>query len=848
MTVAAPARPGPSVAPAPHAAHPATPPVRSAWRPARAPVMTRWAADVDPENVLPEYPRPQLVRPRWQSLNGVWELALPTDDAPLPSSGEALPERVLVPFAIESALSGVMRHAGRAVYRRTFRAPELGAGERLLLHFGAVDWRARVFVNGVHVGEHTGGYDAFCFDITSALAADEEQEVLVDAWDPTDAFGQPRGKQASPSDDWLFYTPVTGIWQTVWLEPVPAASIAALRMTPDVAAQALRLTVRGRGTTDRQRVTAVALADGAEVGRAAGVAGEEIRVPVPDPRLWGPGDPFLYDLRVALIDGGRETDAVESYFGMRTVSLARDERGHTRIALNGEPWFHLGPLDQGWWPDGLYTAPTDEALRWDVEQTKAAGFGFTRKHIKVEPERWYHHADRLGLPVWQDMPCGWNDTPQARAHFERELDAMLAGRGNHPCIVCWVPFNEKWGQPSVDWTREIVEKIRAADPSRLIDDASGWQHTGAGDVIDVHRYQGPQALVPSSEKATVVGEFGGLGHLVEGHLWARDDRENYGYGGAYAADRRGEMNDRYDRLIQRMWRLRDTHGMSAGIYTQLTDVEREINGVFTYDRAVLKFSADRLAAVNRGLAPLILPEHPEFVDSVRVTVHQGTPNELRFTTDGSEPTAESPLFRPFTLRETTMVRVRGFSGGRPTAAPEARMEFRRVPGLAPVDADVVPGVGFAYFADSTPEPRYRLSWPVRDRLSRLDERPGDLAPATTGTLPNLGLHPRDRDERFGFRFTGYLRAPADGVYTFTARSKDGAALWIGERLVFWSMGQSPATTEDEGMIALRAGLHRFVLAYHQAYGAMALELWIEGPGVPRQRIPDEMLYRPAGAH
>jgi hypothetical protein len=443
------------------------------------------------------------------------------------------------------------------------------------------------------------------------------------------------------------------------------------------------------------------------------------------------------------------------------------------------------------------------------------------------------------------MPCGWNDTPEARAHFERELGAMLAQRGNHPCIVCWVPFNEKWGQPSVDWTREVVATIRAADPTRPIDDASGWQHTGAGDVIDVHRYQGPQALVPSPEKATVVGEFGGLGYVEPGHLWRESD-QNWGYGGAYGS--KEEMNGRYDLLLKRMWRLRDTHGMSAGVYTQLTDVETEVNGLFTYDRAVLKFDAGRIAAVNRGLAPLLLPEHPEFVDTVHVTVHQGTPGELRCTVDGSEPTVSSPLFRPFTLRETTVVRVRGFMDGRPTAAPEARMEFRRVPGLAPVDADVVPGIDFAYFADTSPEPRYRLDWPVRDRLSRIDERPGDVAPAKTGTLANFGLEPRDRDERFGFRFTGCVRVPAGGVYTFTARSKDGAALWIGGRSVFWSMGQSPAATEDEGMIALRAGPHPFVLAYHQAYGPMALEMWIEGPGVPRQRIAGTMLLRPAGAH
>jgi len=838
MTLAAAVRPGALAAPRPASADGEP---GASWRPAAGPLMTRWAAEVDPANVLPEYPRPQLVRPRWESLNGVWELDLPTDGASPPRFGTALPERVLVPFAIQSALSGVGRHASRAVYRRAFRAPRMEAGERLLLHFGAVDWLAVVHVNGREVARHTGGYGAFTADVTDALVpGGGEQELVVDAWDPTEAFGQPRGKQSTEPVHGLFYTPVTGIWQTVWMEPVPAASIAALRMVPDVAGQALRLTVTGRGTPAAERVTAIASAGGVEVGRATAAVGEEMRIAIPRPRLWGPDDPFLYDLRVTLESG----DTVESYFGMRTVSLARDEAGFTRIALNGRPWFHVGPLDQGWWPDGLYTAPTDEALRHDVERTKALGFGFTRKHIKVEPARWYHHADRLGLPVWQDMPCGWNDGAEARAHFERELDEMLEQLGNHPSILVWVPFNEKWGQPSLEWTREIVERIRRTDPTRLIDDASGWRHSGAGDVIDVHRYQGPQALVPSPDRATVVGEFGGLGFAVAGHLW-RESAENWGYGGAYpSAD---EMNARYDLLMRRMWRLRDTHGMSAGIYTQLTDVENEINGVLTYDRAVLKLGAGRIAAVNRGLAPLILPEEGEFVDSVHVTVHQGTPTELRHTVDGTAPTAESPAWEPLTLRETTTVRVRGFVDGRPTAAPEARMEFRRVAGRASVSVEVLPGVDFEFFPDTSPEPRYRLDWPVRRRLERLDARPGDPASTAAGSLPNFGLEPRDRDELFGFRYTGFFRVPADGVYTFSARSKDGVALWIGERRLFWSMGQSPAPTEDEGRIALRAGLHPFVLHYHQTYGAMALEIRVEGPGIARGPVPDTMLFRPAGA-
>jgi hypothetical protein len=411
-------------------------------------------------------------------------------------------------------------------------------------------------------------------------------------------------------------------------------------------------------------------------------------------------------------------------------------------------------------------------------------------------------------------------------------------------VIVWVPFNEKWGQWSDEGTRVTVAAMREADPSRLIDDESGWQHTGAGDIIDVHRYQGPQALAPSPGKATVVGEYGGLGYPVRGHLWRESD-ENWGYGGAY--EQREEMKDRYDLLMRRMYRLRDTHGMSAAVYTQLTDVETEVNGLFSYDRAVLKLDPARLAAVNRGLAPLLLPEYEQFTDAIVVSVHQGTPTGLRYTLDGSEPTARSPLFRPFTIRHDTTVRVRAFGeDGQPTAAPEARMEYRRTRGRAPAEATVVPGIDYAYFPDDSPEPAFRLDWPVRSFLEDLPQN-DEPVPAERGTLADFSLAPRDRDEMFGFRFTGFLRVPATGVYTFSALSDDGIGLWIGEERVMWSMGQSPATQEDEGQIALRAGLHPFTLSYHNAYPPMELELFVAGPGMPRQRVPSSMLFRATGA-
>ncbi len=809
-------------------------------------MMTRWAANVSPDNVLAEYPRPQMARPRWQSLNGVWEFDVVTDSTVPLAFGRALPERILVPFAMEAALSGIMRHAQRVTYRRTFRRPALADGERLMLHFGAVDWRARVYLNGRELGEHTGGFDAFSFDITDALlGGDAEQELIVSVFDPTDTFGQPRGKQVSdPEGDrqrgvpgaGIWYTPVTGIWQTVWLEPVPATRIERLRLTPDVAGGALRVRVETGGAGGAE-VRATASSNGTVVNSATGRAGDELRIALPNARLWSPQDPFLYDLTVTLGVDGRTVDSVGSYFGMRAVSVMAKRDGSRHIALNSTPIFQLGPLDQGWWPDGLYTAPTDEALRYDIEMTKRLGFDMTRKHIKVEPERWYYWADRLGLAVWQDMPSGWNDSPEAQAHFASELREMLAERHNHPSIVVWVPFNEKWGQFD---TKRIVAIIDSADTTRLVNDASGWQHEDVGDIIDVHRYQGPQAMRGANGRVAVVGEFGGLGYKESGHAWAG---ETWGYGGLFPS--REALADRYDLLVKRLYHDAQTHGMSAGVYTQLTDVEVELNGFLTYDRAVVKFDTARTAAINRGQGAYIAPELDEFTDAVRVTISSGIPVEIRYTIDGSEPTSSSPVYRaPFTVRQNTTVRARSFVAGSPTPASEARVDYRRVAGHPPVTAtNLVRGLRYEYAADRRGEPPFRMDWPVRFRVEHPETRNDDMPATKTGTVNALSLSPRDTNEMFSFKYTGYIRVPRTGVYTFTAVSDDGAAMWIGERNIFWGVGQSPKTTESWGSIALQAGLHPITLGYFQAYGPFGFDLYVEGPGLRRQRVPASMLFR-----
>ena len=578
------------------------------WKPAKGPLMTQWAKDVTPDTVHPDYPRPTMVRPGWQSLNGLWQFA-EAKKGEQPPTGKALDGQILVPFPIESALSGVMKPIDRAWYRRTFKIDPTWGKQRILLHFGAVNWEASVWVNGKELGKHRGGYDGFTFDLTDALKPDGEQELIVGVWNPADLGTQPRGKQVKKPGG-IFYTASTGIWQTVWLEPVPKVSIAGLKVVPGGDAGMVRVTVQTRGSSDDLTVTMEARNDKNAVARAEGKPGTPIELTIPREavKTWSPESPFLYDLHVSLLWEKKPIDFVQSYFALRTVAIGKDDRGITRILLNGKPTFQIGMLDQGFWPDGLYTAPTDAALRSDVEITKKLGFNLARKHVKVEPERWYYWCDKLGLLVWQDMPSGDkgigpNDadlkrTPESAEQFERELERMIDSRHNHPCIILWVPFNEGWGQYD---TERITEWTKKHDPTRLVNCASGWSDRKVGDVHDVHVYPGPGSPEPEPTRAAVLGEFGGLGLGIDGHTW---NKQSWGYQTVRDKD---DLTRRYEKLLKRVRELRDRPGLSAAIYTQTTDVETEANGLLTYDRAVLKVSPERVAAVNRGDFSL-LPE------------------------------------------------------------------------------------------------------------------------------------------------------------------------------------------------------------------------------------------------
>ncbi len=598
-------------------------PLAAQWQPAKGPLMTKWAKDVAPATAHPEYPRPQMVRKEWTNLNGLWDYAITAGDA----KWEQADGQILVPFPVESALSGVMKRVApnqKLWYHRTFTAPASSKDGSLLLHFGAVDWKCEVFINGQSVGTHTGGYDPFTFDITSAIKAEsKEQELVVAVTDPSDSNWQPRGKQVLKPGG-IFYTPITGIWQTVWLEAVPKSYIKSLKLVPNIDDETINVTVEVAGDAKDIQLEVRNAGDPIKLNKAT--PGQSVSMKLPKPKLWSPDSPFLYDLHIELIGEGKIVDTVDSYFGMRKISLGKDENGITRILLNNEFVFQYGPLDQGFWPDGLYTAPTDAALKYDLDITKQLGFNMVRKHVKTEPARWYYHCDKMGLLVWQDMPSGDRSigpsdpdikrSAESAKNFENEWSEIVHDFGNYPCIVMWVPFNEGWGQYDV---ARIVDYTRKLDPSRLVNNASGWADRNVGDVNDMHNYPGPGMPKPETKRAVVLGEFGGLGLPIEGHTW--QGKDNWGY---KSFTNEKDLNAAYLQLMDRLRPLIGK-GLSAAVYTQTTDVEVEVNGFMTYDRAILKLDLDKTVTAHKRLY-LPPPEVKTLVES-----SQMTPQVWRYT-------------------------------------------------------------------------------------------------------------------------------------------------------------------------------------------------------------------------
>lgn len=581
------------------------------WQPAGNKIKTRWASQIDVNNVLPEYPRPIMERAEWQNLNGLWNYAILPIGKQTPSTFDG---KILVPFAIESSLSGVQKKVGRENelwYQREFTIPSKWKNNRILLHFGAVDWKADVWVNDIKVGRHTGGYTPFSFDITSALKSGSNK-LVVKVWDPTNNGYQPRGKQVNRPEG-IWYTSVTGIWQTVWLEPVPEKYITNVKITPDIDKNILTVEASVNELSALDKIE-VKVMDGSQViasGRSINHLPVEITMSE-QVKLWSPDSPFLYDLEITLWSDNKPQDKVNSYAAMRKYSIKRDNKGIVRLQLNNKDLFQFGPLDQGWWPDGLYTAPTDDALKFDIQKTKDLGFNMIRKHVKVEPARWYMHCDRLGMIVWQDMPSGdrgpqwqprqyfngveWLRSPESEANYRKEWKEIIDFLYSYPCVGVWVPFNEAWGQFK---TKEIAEWTKQYDPSRLVNPASGGNHYPVGDMLDLHNYPHPELYLYDGQRATVLGEYGGIGWAVKGHLWEPD--RNWGY---VQFNSSKEVTDQYVEYAEQLKTL-IKHGFSAAVYTQTTDVEIEVNGLMTYDREMIKMDEQRIKQVNSEICNIL---------------------------------------------------------------------------------------------------------------------------------------------------------------------------------------------------------------------------------------------------
>ena len=580
------------------------------WKPVGDKIKTPWVEKVNPKLPWNVYPRPQLKRAQWVNLNGQWNYAIKDLQSGEPASFDG---KILVPYPIESSLSGVGKSLTKdniLWYSRTFTIPSAWKGKNVKLNFGGVDWKAEVFVNGVSVGSHTGGFAPFSLDITSALKPGSNK-LSVKVFDPTSDGYQPVGKQRSKSSG-IWYTPASGIWQTVWLEPVSAKHLESMEINPDIDAGTLSVKPFVSGANSGDKVVVTAKFGKAAVATAKGESGENISLSIPNAKLWSPDQPNLYSLDIKVVSRGKTVDAVSSYAAMRKISQGKSKSGHLVMMLNNKPLFQMGPLDQGYWPDGIYTAPTYEAMVYDIDKTKEWGFNMIRKHMKVEPDLWYEYCDKAGMLVWQDMPSGqinyehnkWDMThwfasdemtrnAESESDFRAEWKDIIDNFKNHPCIVVWTPFNEGWGQFK---TADIAEYTRQLDPTRLINSASGGNHfKGVGDILDLHKYPAPEMYLTDPDRVEVMGEFGGLGLPLKGHVW--QDSDNWGYV-QYKNEK--EVTDRYVEIADGLLEM-VKKGVAAGVYTQTTDCEVEVNGLMTYDRKVIKIEEKRVREANLKL-------------------------------------------------------------------------------------------------------------------------------------------------------------------------------------------------------------------------------------------------------
>lgn len=577
---------------------------QSTWKPVPGSLTTPWTEKVSPTNAHNEYPRPQMIRDNWKNLDGLWDYSIVPIFEKQPVKWDG---KILVPFPVESNLSGVKKRVGQDSilwYKRIFSVPAKWKEQTILLHFEAVDWETNVWVNGKEVGQHRGGYDDFTIDITDALKQTGEQEIVLSVWDPSNSGYQPAGKQYNnPRSIW--YTSTTGIWQTVWLEPVPKIYIRDIKMVPDINSKSLRLTLPNNAQVKGYTAEAIVYDNDIPVTSIKRNLNDTLQLILKDMKLWSPASPFLYRLEISLYNNGKKMDAVKSYFGMRDIKLGRDKEGITRLFLNNAPLFQYGPLDQGFWPDGLYTSPTDDALKYDIQIEKDLGFNMIRKHVKVESKRWYYWCDKIGMLVWQDMPSGDKHirkeeaditrTSQSSYQYKMELKEIIDEHYNSPSIVTWVPFNEGWGQFQTD---TIVSLVRKLDNTRLISAASGWTDRKTGDMNDIHIYPGPAMPDLETVRAAVLGEFGGQALVIKDHLWQSDlSRAPLHIRTSKTPE---DLQAVYESLVEKLIELKKK-GLSAAVYTQTTDVETEVNGLMTYDRKLIKMNEQKLKQIHDKL-------------------------------------------------------------------------------------------------------------------------------------------------------------------------------------------------------------------------------------------------------
>ena len=806
----------------------------SGWKPVAGHIMSKWAKDVSPENVLPEYPRPQMVRKQWKSLNGLWDYAILPKDEKQPSNFDG---KILVPFPIESALSGVGKKVGendRLWYKTTFEIPEGWNGQNIVLHFEAVDWDTKVSVNGHLLGEHKGGYDHFAYDITPYLNKTGQQEVVVSVWDPTDKGFQPRGKQAQ-NPGGIMYTSVTGIWQTVWIEPVPEIYIGSIKIIPNIDNGIVQVSANCVGLSHTYyQLEGIVFNGDKEISEGKWSIGGAADITVPDEKLWSPDSPYLYGLKIILRNKeGEILDSVRSYFGMRKISIGKDSEGIERIMLNNKFVFEQGVLDQGWWPDGLYTAPSDKALKSDIEMIKKMGFNLARKHVKVEPERWYYWCDKLGLLVWQDMPSGdstispgqtdIHKSQESADDFTEELTQMINQHIDHPSIIVWVPFNEGWGE----WRAVRVAKyIKYLDPSRLVDQSSGWVDRGAGDIHDIHSYPGPEMPKLEDTRAVALGEFGGLGYTIKGHTWKEED--NWGY---INFKKISQLQDAYSNLIYKLMLLKKK-GLSAAVYTQLTDVEAEVNGLMTYDRDSVKMGVDFLAKINAGyLPPVIISKNSIFLDKLKVELNDPSKTGIiKYTIDGSVPSITSMIYtKPLILNRTTTVKsITFWSNGSASSISEKEFLKTKLTQSIKKVKNLIKGLNYNYYENNG------NPWSTLQDFN-------NLKPVVSGITGKINLNLAKRENNFELTFSGFILIKQNGVYTFYLNSDDGSNLYIGDTLLI-DNNNVHGMIEKSGEIALSRGYYPIRINYFQGIGGSGLKVDMKAPGMRKNEIPQNLLF------